>query len=271
MTGVQTCALPILTDTKTGTVTTTTEWPDGRREVIVVQADGTVTQTKTDAEGGQAEKVTDPEKNVTITVTDPAGETLVRAEVPAQLPTPEQRFADVPGGHWADDAIHQMAGLGLVNGVGGNRFNHQGDMKRGDLAVILARLSNGAEDYPMTFTDVPAGKYYAGSIAWAAKTGVVTGRSDELFMPEDTITRAELAVMLYRYAQLLKLDTATSGGELSAFADGGSVADWAAEGMSWCVKNGILQGKNGGILDPRTNVTRAEVSVMLQRFINLMK
>ena len=261
----------VVTDTKTGTVTTTTEWPDGRREVIVVQADGTVTQTKTDAEGGQAEKVTDPEKNVTITVTDPAGETLVRAEVPAQLPTPEQRFADVPGGHWADDAIHQMAGLGLVNGVGGNRFNHQGDMKRGDLAVILARLSNGAGDYPLTFTDVPAGKYYAGSIAWAAKTGVVTGRSDELFMPEDTITRAELAVMLYRYAQLLKLDTATSGGELSAFADGGSVADWAAEGMSWCVKNGILQGKNGGILDPRTNVTRAEVSVMLQRFINLMK
>ncbi len=261
----------VVTDTKTGTVTTTTEWPDGRREVIVVQADGTVTQTKTDAEGGQAEKVTDPEKNVTITVTDPAGETLVRAEVPAQLPTPEQRFADVPGGHWADDAIHQMAGLGLVNGVGGNRFNHQGDMKRGDLAVILARLSNGAGDYPLTFTDVPAGKYYAGSIAWAAKTGVVTGRSDELFMPEDTITRAELAVMLYRYAKLLKLDTAVSGSELNGFADSGSVADWAAEGMSWCVKNRILQGKNGGILDPRTNVTRAEVSVMLQRFINLMK
>ena len=261
----------VVTDTKTGTVTTTTEWPDGRKEVIVVQADGTVTQTKTDAEGGQAEKVTDPEKNVTITVTDPAGETLVRADIPAQLPTPEQRFADVPGGHWADDAIHQMAGLGLVNGVGGNRFNHQGDMKRGDLAVILARLSNGAEDYPLTFTDVPAGKYYAGSIAWAAKTGVVTGRSDELFMPEDTITRAELAVMLYRYAKLLKLDTAVSGSELNGFADSGSVADWAAEGMSWCVKNRILQGKNGGILDPRTNVTRAEVSVMLQRFINLMK
>ena len=261
----------VVTDTKTGTVTTTTEWPDGRKEVIVVQADGTVTQTKTDAEGGQAEKVTDPEKNVTITVTDPAGETLVRADIPAQLPTPEQRFADVPGGHWADDAIHQMAGLGLVNGVGGNRFNHQGDMKRGDLAVILARLSNGAEDYPLTFTDVPAGKYYAGSIAWAAKTGVVTGRSDELFMPEDTITRAELAVMLYRYAKLLKLDTAVSGSELNGFADSGSVAGWAAEGMSWCVKNGILQGKNGGILDPRTNVTRAEVSVMLQRFINLMK
>ena len=261
----------VVTDTKTGTVTTTTEWPDGRKEVIVVQADGTVTQTKTDTEGGQAEKVTDPEKNVTITVTDPAGETLVRADIPAQLPTPEQRFADVPGGHWADDAIHQMAGLGLVNGVGGNRFNHQGDMKRGDLAVILARLSNGAGDYPLTFTDVPAGKYYAGSIAWAAKTGVVTGRSDELFMPEDTITRAELAVMLYRYAKLLKLDTAVSGSELNGFADSGSVADWAAEGMSWCVKNGILQGKNGGILDPRTNVTRAEVSVMLQRFINLMK
>ena len=208
---------------------------------------------------------------MTVTVTDPTGETLVKAEIPAQIPTPAQKFEDVPDGHWADDAIHQMAGLGLVNGVGDNQFNYQGDIKRGDLTVILSRLSNGGTDYPLTFADVPADKYYAGSVAWAAKTGVVTGRSAELFKPEDTVTRAELAVMLYRYAKLVKLDTSMSGNELNAFVDGHSISDWAVEGMSWCVKSGILQGKNGGILDPGTNVTRAEVSVMLQRFINLMK
>ncbi|MDE7370805.1 MAG: S-layer homology domain-containing protein, partial [Desulfovibrio sp.] len=43
------------------------------------------------------------------------------------------------------------------------------------------------------------------------------------------------------------------------------------EGMAWCVDKGILQGKGGGVLDPRTNVTRAEVAVMLQRFMELMK
>ena len=261
----------VVTDAETGAVTTSTEWPDGSKEVVEVRKDGTVAETKVDAEGGRAEKVTDPEKNVTVTVTDPTGETLVKAEIPAQIPTPAQKFEDVPDGHWADDAIHQMAGLGLVNGVGDNQFNYQGDIKRGDLTVILSRLSNGGTDYPLTFADVPADKYYAGSVAWAAKTGVVTGRSAELFKPEDTVTRAELAVMLYRYAKLVKLDTSMSGNELNAFVDGHSISDWAVEGMSWCVKSGILQGKNGGILDPGTNVTRAEVSVMLQRFINLMK
>ncbi len=261
----------VVTDAETGAVTTSTEWPDGSKEVVEVRKDGTVAETKVDAEGGRAEKVTDPEKNVTVTVTDPTGETLVKAEIPAQIPTPAQKFEDVPDGHWADDAIHQMAGLGLVNGVGDNQFNYQGDIKRGDLTVILSRLSNGGTDYPLTFADVPADKYYAGSVAWAAKTGVVTGRSAELFKPEDTVTRAELAVMLYRYAKLVKLDTSMSGNELNAFVDGHSISDWAVEGMSWCVKRGILQGKNGGILDPGTNVTRAEVSVMLQRFINLMK
>ena len=260
-----------VTDKQTGTVTETTEWPDGTKEVVETKKDGTVTETKTDTEGGEVVKVTDPDKNVAITVTGKDGEVLAEVELSAEIPAPETRFVDVPENHWADEAIHEMAGLGLVNGVGNGKFDMTSNMTRGDLALILSRLSNANADYELTFTDVPAGKYYANGVAWAAKSGVVTGRSADKFDPEATITRGELAVMLYRYAMLLKMDTSASASALDAFKDGSATPDWAVDSLAWCVENGILQGKGGGILDSTATSTRAEVAVMLQRFVNLMK
>ena len=254
------------------TTTTVVENEDGSTTTTVTNNEtGLVTETTEKADGGTVVKVTEPNKDVTITVTDPDGETLIEVKLPSVIPEPDVKFVDVADGHWAEDAIYQAAGLGLVKGVGGNRFNWKGDMKRGDLAAVLFRLSNGSEGCEMTFNDVPSIKYYADSVAWAASTGVVTGYSDTTFGPEDTITREQLAVMLYRYAKLLHLDTAASASELDVFADGGDTHGWAQEGVAWCVKNGILQGKGNGVLDPRADVTRAEVAVMLQRFIDLMK
>ena len=70
--------------------------------------------------------------------------------------------------------------------------------------MILFRLSKAGKGFELTFSDVPADKYYADGIAWAAKTGVVAGRSEELFDPETAITRAEVAVMFQRLLELLK-------------------------------------------------------------------
>lgn len=142
---------------------------------------------------------------------------------------------------------------------------------RGDLALILFRLSKAGKGFELTFSDVPADKYYADGIAWAAKTGVVAGRSEELFDPETAITREELALMLYRYAKLLNLEAKAPVNTLNAFSDRGSVHSWAKEGVAWCVERGILQGKGGGRLDPRAGVTRAEVAVMFQRLLELLK
>ena len=262
-----------VTDNKTGTVTETTEWEDGTVEVVETKKDGTVTETTTDPEGGKVEKVTTPDEDVTITVTDKDGEELAKVEIPAEIPAldEDEKFTDVPDSNFAAEAINEMAALGVVTGMGDGTFNRNGDMKRGDLALMLSRLSNAGEGYELTFSDVRATKYYANGVAWAAKTGVVTGRDDDTFAPEDTITREELALMLYRYAKLLKLDAGTAEDTLDSFPDGSNTHSWAEEGMAWCVANGILQGRTNGNLDPRTNVTRAEVAVMLQRFINLMK
>ena len=206
-----------------------------------------------------------------ITVTDPEGEEIIKVELPAAISEPETRFEDVPEGHWADEAIHNAAALKLVEGVGDNKYDMASPMTRGQLAAIFHRLSQGKTDCEVTFRDVAEGKYYTEGVAWAAKTGVVKGFSEDIFAPEQVITREQLAVMLARYAKLIGLDTKADVHRLSVFADGDSTGTWAEEGVAWCVQSGILRGKGQNNLDPTADVTRAEAAVMLDRFIALLK
>ncbi len=244
---------------------------DGSVTTIVTKPNGTVTETTVDTDGGKVEKVTTPDKAVEITVTDPQGETLANVAIPAVIPVPEIRFADVPQGHWADEAIHHAAGLELVEGVGNNRYDMETLMTRGSLATVLHRLSQGRTDYEVVFSDVEQGKYYTQGVAWAARVNVVKGVSEDLFAPDQIITREQLAVMLARYAKLIGMDTKADAKALNAFQDGGNAGTWAVDGLAWCVEKGILKGKGGSVLDPTADVSRAEVAVMLDRFIMLIK
>lgn len=112
---------------------------------------------------------------------------------------------------------------------------------------------------------------YTEGVAWAAKVGVVEGFSDEEFKPEEPITREQLALMLLRYAKLLGMDTSADAAELAKFADGETTHAWALSGIAWCVKSGILPGKGNGVLDPNAAVKRTEVTVMMDRFVSLMR
>ncbi len=256
----------------TSSETTQTETrEDGTKVTTVTKPDGTVTKTAEKPDGSKSETVTTKDGAVTITVTDAKGEELAKVELPATIPAPETRFDDVPEGHWADKAIHNAAALELVKGVGNNKFDMVAPMSRGSLATVLHRLSQGKTDYETTFQDVAEGKFYTEGVAWAAKAGVVTGYTADIFAPEDVITREQLAVMLARYAKLIGMDTSADPKALEAFADGENTGSWAVNGVAWCVNKGILQGKGGNVLDPTTNVTRAEVAVMLDRFIALLK
>ena len=253
------------------TTTTYETREDGTKVTTVTQPDGTVTQTVQQPDGTKSETVTTKDGDVTITVTDPNGEELVKAEIPATIPEPETKFEDVDVTPWAEEAIHKMAGLELVNGTGGNKYSPVAPMTRGSLATVLHRLSQGKTDYETTFKDVAEGKYYTEGVAWAAKAKVVTGYSEDVFAPDDVITREQLAVMLCRYAKLIGMDTKADANRLHVFADGEDTGDWAVDGVAWCVAKGILKGKGQNNLDPTANVTRAEVAVMLDRFIGLIK
>ncbi|MBD5162162.1 MAG: S8 family serine peptidase [Oscillibacter sp.] len=249
----------------------TTVNADGSTTTTVTDnATGTVTTTTTRTDGSTVEKVVGSNQSVAITVTSPAGEVLVQVTLPATLPTSSTSFEDVPEGHWADEAIRNMIGLGLMNGTGDNQFDMEASMTRSMLAVVLFRLSNGKEGYTQNFGDVDANAWYADEVAWAAMAGIVTG-SNGNFDPDGEITREQLATMLYRFANLLNLNTAASTGALNGFTDGGEVSTWAVDAMAWCVTTGIIGGDGSGGLTPSGTATRAQVAVMLQRFINLMK
>ena len=148
--------------------------------------------------------------------------------------------------------------------VGGETtFNPDGATSRAMLAAILWRLEGSpVVNYAMDFADVEEGQWYTEAIRWAASEGIVTGYGDGAFGTNDSITREQFAVMLYRYA-----GAQPASGTLSTFRDGTAVSDWAAEAMGWAVEAGLITGTgDGSALTPQGQATRAQAAVLLMRF-----
>lgn len=177
-------------------------------------------------------------------------------------------FTDlVKSSDWFYDAVRYAVDRGMFNGVSPTQFAPDAVMDRAMLATVLYRLEGSpAVEYSGVFRDVPNGEWYAGSVEWAASRGIVNGMGDGRFGPNIGVTREQIALMLYRYARdHLGLDVSQAG-DLSAFADGRSVSDWAGEGMRWAVGAGIISGSDTNQLMPGSSASRAQVATMLQRF-----
>jgi hypothetical protein len=98
---------------------------------------------------------------------------------------------------------------------------------------------------------------------------VVAGIGGNLFNPDGSITREQMATILYRYSKLIGRGDAETA-DLDGFKDAGEVSDFAEEAMSWAVGAGLITGKGNGILDPKGEATRAEVATILMRFIRML-
>ena len=109
--------------------------------------------------------------------------------------------------------------------------------------------------------------WYADAVDWAVGAGIIIGYSDGSFRADDTVNREQLAVMLYRYAQSRSMDTTHGGMGILEFPDFDQISDYALEAMDWAVNAGIINGTSTGTLAPAGTATRAQVAVMLQRFL----
>ncbi|MEG0597417.1 MAG: S-layer homology domain-containing protein, partial [Oscillospiraceae bacterium] len=155
---------------------------------------------------------------------------------------------------------------GLFQGTGPEVFSPQGPVTRAMLATVLYRLAGEPVGGTHSFTDVPAGEWYAAPVAWAATNQIVNGVEPTIYNPNGLVTREQMAAMLYRYAgDYLKQDVSKTAA-LNSFQDGSKVSAWARNAMGWAVGTGVVTGKNGGKLDAGGTATRAEVATMLQRF-----
>jgi 2',3'-cyclic-nucleotide 2'-phosphodiesterase (5'-nucleotidase family) len=178
-----------------------------------------------------------------------------------------KNFSDIPENNWAASAAAFASSRELFQGTSDNTFSPAMPMTRGMLVTVLHRLEDKPEGNKASFEDVNTNGWYADAVNWASETGIVNGISSNSFAPDDSITRESLAVMLYRYARVLELDTQARNDVYKSFVDNGNVSAWAAEAMNWAVQNEILTGKNGNTLDPNGIASRAEVAIMIMRFV----
>lgn len=176
-------------------------------------------------------------------------------------------FYDVNSGHWASDAIDFVSGHDLFQGTTSTTFDGSATMNRAMLVTVLHRLEGTPRAGVYSFTDVPAGSYYAQAAAWAASNGIVLGDGTG-FGGGRAVTRQEIAVILYRYMQTINGSKGQMGSYYS-MGGAGQVADWASDAMHWAVGSGIIQGDNGN-LKPRDSATRAEVAQMMVNFVKLI-
>jgi len=146
-------------------------------------------------------------------------------------------------------------------------FGPNSPMTRAQLVTVLYRATGSPQVTVTTnFTDLEVGSYYYNAVVWASLNGIVNGVSDTAFAPNTPVTRQQIAAILYRYAKFSGNLTANQG-SLEAFEDRSSVEPYAVESMAWAVGEGIISGTTPTTLSPLDQATRAQVAVMLHRYL----
>lgn len=170
-------------------------------------------------------------------------------------------FKDVKTDDWYYEAVQYVNSKGLFNGTGTNEFSPGDSMTRGMFVTVLGKVNKlDTSAYGSSkFKDVPANAYYAPYVTWAAEVGVVNGTSATTFSPDNSITREDMAVMLYRYARAYGYDTSYEEAKLLDFPDCNKISSYAQVPMAWAVTHGVLAGSDG-YLNPKGYATRAETA-----------
>ena len=191
---------------------------------------------------------------------------------------PGYAFRDMPAPSiWSHEGLDYCIYHGYIAGTSATTVTPDGECTRAMIVSILYRVQgepakvNGYELKKLAapFDDVERGMWYTDAIWWAKLTGVVSGMSPSTFAPDDPITRAQLAVILYNYTQQFAPESLTETGSLTGFPDAGSVPSWARTEMAWAVGNGLISGvgENGvSYLRPEGCATRAQVATILMNY-----
>lgn len=180
---------------------------------------------------------------------------------------PISQFTDAQADAWYHDGVHWALGNNVMNGVGNDKFAPNGTATRAMVVTMVWRLeAEPSASKAASFSDVSADAWYANAVAWASEVHAVNGTSDTTFSPDTPITREQLATILYRYAQAKGEGFVGSWYFLLDAPDADKISEYADEAMHWMVMNGIITGREGGMLAPQDNATRAEIATIFQRF-----
>lgn len=185
--------------------------------------------------------------------------------------TSAQTFTDVSIFDWYCEEVMYVYENGIMNGVGGNKFEPGTELKREMLATILWNMEGKPEPKDIApFLDVMSGEYYSKAIAWAGENGIISGYGSEYGVGE-AVTREDFAAILYRYAVYKGYDTTQGGMAVREFADYEEISEYAKTPVAWAVNTGIISGMGNGSASPKTTTSRGQAAVMLMNFCKNVK
>ena len=178
------------------------------------------------------------------------------------------RFDDVAEGKWYSEGIEFCAEMGYMDGTSERIFDRNSELTRSMFMVILSKIDGvDLTEYETrtVFNDVAIGKWYTGAITWAAENNLASGIGDNAFGYKVSITREQMALFFYVYAQYKGIST-TETADISSFDDADRTHDWARSALEWAVANELLSGIGNNLLSPRGTCTRAQAAVIVHAF-----
>ena len=189
--------------------------------------------------------------------------------------TVDEQFTDVQSGAWYVSAVQYAYDNGIMTGKTATTFAPNANLTRAEFTTVLySQAGKPAVTYQPIFKDVEQGAWYSSPVLWAYDEEIVSGYTNGCFGTSDKITREQLALMMYKYAQTKGYDTTADADILSSFSDEAAISNWARGAIQWAASWGIMSGKGKGsdgkpMLDPKGNATRAECAAMIKKLLTM--
>lgn len=241
------------------------------KEPIISSPSPSLTPSRKPSSGGSSRKNTPtPTPTLAPTPTE-TPESTVKPET-VQTPEPTENsnadtwFDDVPDNLWYYEPIKYAVNHNLMYGMSETKFMPEIDITRAMFVTILHRIEGEPETmFEYMFEDVPTDSFYSNAIAWANENKIVEGYSSEEFVPEQTITREQMAAIIYRYAKFkgynIEVNTTLN------YIDSESISDYAREAVIWASDKGFMYGNTDNTFEPQAYATRAQAAAVFQRVV----
>ncbi|MCD8089687.1 MAG: family 10 glycosylhydrolase, partial [Clostridiales bacterium] len=224
-------------------------------QITASQTTEAAAETTTEAATAAAEAET-----AAAAVTEAAAETTTAAAI---------NFTDMTDFYnWAKEAVNTLVAEGVISGVGNNKFAPADNVRRADFLLMLIKVLDLDCEYTENFSDVEAGKYYADAAGIGKALGIVSGTGNNLFRPEDYITRQDMMVMTEKALSLKANLAEASLSLLDPFPDANQMEDYAKQSAANLILINIVSGSKGR-LNPKNNTTRAEAAIIIYNIYKL--
>ncbi len=181
------------------------------------------------------------------------------------------KYQDVPDSSWYSAAVEYVTEKGYMAGVSEDSFAPNTPVTRAMFVTVLAKVAGvkGLDDTASVFSDVPAGKWYTGSVAWAAQNGIVSGVSATEFAPNRKITRQDMCVILSKFVQVMEYELPQNGA--ANFNDAATISSYARGAVAECTAANLIAGFSDGTFRPKGTATRAQIAVIIMRLAELLE